>query len=461
MTRWAVAITLVVGCGRIGFDPGEPDAHVEPLPAPELASVIQLDVAGNQAVHALAATGNDGVVAGGDTDAPADFGGGLLPAFGLEDGWIASFDVGGKHRWSRAFGSAGEDKVFTLTTDDDGNVYVAGRAGGPIDFGGGVLTFGGGASDIFIASYDPDGAHRWSRMYGTAGVGEIGFGLAFRAGRIYMTGWFENTITFDDGARASADGQDVFVAAFDPDGVVQRSWRFGGMGLDQGQKIAIDAAGDVVIAGLFVDSIDFGAGPVPAVDSHDAFVVRFAPDGAVRWSKVSGAGGSDQAIGVSSGPAGEAYATGILSTSIDFGLGPLVATAGEDGYVVAFDAAGQPRWNYTLAGNDDDDKLHEARVGPDGVLVVTGWFTGAASLAGTALAPRGVTDCVLAGFAPDGTHVWSRVFGGPGAERAVALDLAPDGSIWIGGERSGTADFGDGAVRTAVGIDAFVLRLTR
>ena len=60
----------------------------------------------------------------------------------------------GKHLWSKRFGDAGTQAANAIAADASGNVIVAGRFEGTVDFGGGALT-SAGLSDIFIVKFKP------------------------------------------------------------------------------------------------------------------------------------------------------------------------------------------------------------------------------------------------------------------------------------------------------------------
>jgi hypothetical protein len=72
-----------------------------------------------------------------------------------------------RHIWSRSFGDSDDDIGRAVAVDGSGNVILTGWFEGAVDFGGGLLT-SVGDRDIFLAKYDMDGNHIWSRAYGGA-----------------------------------------------------------------------------------------------------------------------------------------------------------------------------------------------------------------------------------------------------------------------------------------------------
>lgn len=102
--------------------------------------------------------------------------------------------------------------------DAAGNVYLAGEFRGTVDFGGGPLTAAGGTNDIFVVSLEPSGAYRWSRRAGGGGV-DRATGIAAAAdGTLAVTGSFHGGGDFGGGPLMYAGAEDIFVASFQANG---------------------------------------------------------------------------------------------------------------------------------------------------------------------------------------------------------------------------------------------------
>ena len=91
---------------------------------------------------------------------------GVEAAAGETDVFIASYDPAGNHRWSKGFGSTSYEYGYGVATDGGGNVYITGYYYNSVNFGGGALT-SNGSGDIFLASFTSGGTHRWSKGFGS------------------------------------------------------------------------------------------------------------------------------------------------------------------------------------------------------------------------------------------------------------------------------------------------------
>lgn len=436
-------------------DAAMPDAG-GPRELPAVAWVATPSSPGIQSAVAIDADPAGNVVVGGYTVGPADLGGGVLPAYGLDDAFVASYAPDGSHRWSRVLGSANVDRVWDLAIDAAGNVYVAGSYFETVETGGGPLT-SNGDRDGFVISYDARGAFRWAVTIG-ATLGDIAFGIDVdSAGNVYVNGWFYETFDLGSGPVTATDNQDIYVASFTSDGAIRYARAFGGMGIDQSQKIAVNAAGEAAIGGLFSGVTNLGAGAVPTAGGRDAFVLRADGTGAPRWSRTFGAEGTDEAHGIAIDEASDVYVSGTFEATVDFGSATRSSAGMGDAYLAAFAGDGTPRWVSTFGGSSTDI-LSRVVAAPGGVLVAGGQFGGTVTVGSTTLSAAGGIDGILLAYDRDGTLLWTLTVGGPSGQDVRDVAVGLDGRVYVAGVFYDTVDFGTGPI-TANSADLFVLVL--
>jgi len=95
-----------------------------------------------------------------------NFGGGNLNNVGSNDIFIAKLrSNNGSHIWSKSFGSTSNDQPNEFAIDSFDNIIIIGSFSGNINFGGGILS-SAGLSDIFVAKFDSNGNHIFSKRFG-------------------------------------------------------------------------------------------------------------------------------------------------------------------------------------------------------------------------------------------------------------------------------------------------------
>ncbi len=309
----------------------------------------------------------------------------------------------GTYLWSRGFGSSTlSDGAAAMGVDvTSGDVVLTGSFRGPTDFGGGPVT--AGSYEVFVAKYaGGDGAYLWARHFGSATGSGIGEDVAVAAdGDIVVTGQLTGTVDFGGGGLASAGFRDVFVLDLGgSDGRHLWSRRFGGAGYDNGTSVALDASGDAVVAGLFTGSVSFGDA---ILAGGGTFLAKYSgTDGAHLWSeRFDGAAGAvPLAPRVSVDSLGDVVMAGPFSGTTDFGGGALMSAGLNDAFVGKFSGAdGMHRWSRRFGGAGDDWASGVA-TDASGRIFVTDYFTAGADFGAGPLPNLGGQDVFLLFLGP-------------------------------------------------------------
>src|SRR5206468_12013956 len=141
-------------------------------------------------------------------------------------------------------------------------LLVTGRFNGTIDFGNGALGSAGGF-DVFLAKLDPNGIAIWSKRFGDLENEQEPFGVTTdRSNNVLLTGRFKGAMDFGGGPLASAGQDDGFLAKFDPAGGHLWSRSFGDTGSQRGQAVAAEANNEILLVGSTRGTVDCGGGPL-------------------------------------------------------------------------------------------------------------------------------------------------------------------------------------------------------
>jgi hypothetical protein len=313
---------------------------------------------------------------------------------GDRDAFLLKYDATGALVWQRTYGTpptipflrADEFAQGVAAAPDGSAVYIAGQ-------------FGNGS--VFLVKFDPDGGLVWQRTWGDNGNFTNGVAVA-ADGSVYLTG---GSSTYDVGQG------DVFVAKFNADGVLQWDLTWGGFGFDAGRDIAVDATGNVFIAGETSSFV-----------GNDAFLLKVSSTGAVLWQRdwgtLDGDGfpGLTAAYGVGTGPDGSIYITG---NAFDTGASANVI-------LVKFDTNGNVVWQGI--GGPGFGSGADVAVAADGQLFVTGNVSieTREGFGGHAF---------VAEYQPDGKKKKAIAWGGAVNESAsgASIAISADGSIAVAG----------------------------
>jgi gliding motility-associated-like protein len=266
---------------------------------------------------------------------------GMIGRGSLNDAFIKKVSTDGNLIWTKYFsGSSPNCKVRAVKTDAAGNVYSTGFFGSntgsnPVDFDPGFAVYnltGFGGTDIFVSKINKDGDFVWAKQIGGTLL-EEGSGLALDAlGNVIISGFFTGKIDADPGAgiynfNAFGD-EDIFVAKLNVSGDLLWARQMGGLDNEEGNSIAVDAAGNIYTTGHFYGIADFD--PATTVNNissagfSDIFISKLDGNGNFRWVQQIGGAQYDWSYAITVDATGNIITTGYFDDVVDFDAGPAV-----------------------------------------------------------------------------------------------------------------------------------------
>jgi hypothetical protein len=388
-----------------------------------------------------------------------------LGGSGSGDGFLIKLDSAGDPAWGLQFGDSDAQEVDAVAVDSIGNVVIGGRSGSPITFGTTMVPAG-----LFVAKFDTDGQLLWGKglTSSTGCVGSDSFlhSVAITPQKdVVVAGYYCGQLDLGDGPVGSYMGsRDGFVAklrASDGSGkVADGSWGkvFGDEKLQSANRVAVDAMGNILVAGDFQGVMDIGLGQMTSAGGYDAFLAKLKPDGTPLWyDTINAPSGDQQAVGLAVDGAGAAILTGTFTSQIAFGFGPIDAVGTDaNGYVIKYGTDNSYQWNKILPTGIPYGVATDGQAD----VILAGVFSGSLDLGAGALNAVSL-DMFVAKLKADGTVIWNRRFGDPtapllGFQASVAANSA--GESMVTSFMKGTVDLGRGPLSSMGGIDIFVAK---
>lgn len=282
--------------------------------------------------YAVATDGSDEIFVAGST-------------FTLDEGtdtWLRHYNAAGDPVWTRTFDgtASGADQASGVAVDGAGNVVVVG-----------YTTSSGSSRDIWIRKYNAGGTTQWTDTVSSGGSNnEEGHGITTDAmGNVIATGYL----------WAGGDAQDIWVRKYDADGDVQWTQSYGGAagGRDEGNGVAADSAGNVVVVGHETTGTE-----------RDIWVRKYDAAGSEVWTQTYNApqNENDSARGVAIDGDDAVIVAGSVSGGVQF----------DNIWVRKYDSDGNELWTSTYNADPDpgfgSDVANGVAVDPDGNIAVGG-----------------------------------------------------------------------------------------
>ncbi len=306
---------------------------------------------------------------------------------------------------------------------------------------------------------------------------DLGYDVALdNAGNAYLTG-VTQSLTFPRSAGAIQTtlrgGTDAFVTKLNVSISSQKivySTYLGGISVDEGYGIAIDASSNAYVTGYTTSNNFPGTPPLTYNGAKDAFIAKLNPSGtALLYSRYLGGSGDDFGEAVQINAAGQAYVSG-WTESTNFPVNNAVQatkSGGRDAFITKFNADASGRVFSSYLGGIGTDEAKNIFVDASDQVYIAGYtessnfptvFAFQSSFGG------GTSDGFLTKLTSGGAYVYSTFFGGSGSDSVTGVAVDALGSPHIVGWTSSTsATFPLSAAplqgENAGGEDAFLAQL--
>jgi hypothetical protein len=436
--------------------------------AQEFAWARQLGGNGVDEGNGVAVDGRGNVLTVGDFEGTVDFdpGPGVfnLASAGVLDAFVSKLDAAGNLLWARRLGGASSDSANAVAVDSTGGILTLGTFVGTVDFDPGPGVFdltAPGEWGVFISKLDADGNFVWAKQLSGATGALRASGIAVDSGGnvVTLTSFATpGTIDADPGPGTfflSDTGGQVLVSKLDSDGnfvwagqVAGSLWIDGTPGAEA-SGVAVDAGGNVLATGVFLQTADFDPGPgtftLTPAGSYDGFLLKLDAGGSLLWVRQLGGLGEDWASGVAVDGDGNVYSVGYFERTVDFDPGP-----------------------DTFELNSALGTHFNLKLDPDGSFVRANQQQGSCGFGACGIAVNAAGDVAtvdLAGvtaFDAGGSLRWQGGFEGGLIVITSGVALDPHGNLTIVGWFAGTVDFNPGPgtnALTANNTDAFLVTL--
>jgi len=292
----------------------------------------------------------------------------------------------------------GEGGAYAVTQTTDFGYFVVGYSGGI------------GGSDVYVVAADQYGEESWTQLFGGTDD-DCGYGVAtFTDGGVLAAGWLVTGGNAEVALHSNmANGDQRWIRVY------------GGSQDEIAYSVARNSDGGFVVAG---ETYSFGAG------APNMYVLRIDSLGDTLWTRTYGGANEDCARSAQQ-TADSGFIICGKTLSYGAGLGDI--------YLVKIEADGDTAWTRTYGGARADEGWSVRQTVDDGYVI-----TGSTNSFGA-----GGADIYLVKTGANGDTVWTRTFGGAGADVGCSVQQTSDSGYIIGGT------FGTG------GLDACLIKTDR
>jgi hypothetical protein len=273
---------------------------------------------------------------------------GITNSFGAGsyDVYLVKTDANGDVEWTKTYGGSGWDEGWSIEPTADGGYIIVGWTD----------SYGAGQDDIYLLKTDADGDTLWTKTYGGS-FDDIGRSVK----QTYDGGYIIAGCADPYGAY----DLDVYLVKTDEDGNGLWTKIYGGpSALDGTRAVQVTPDSCYLFAGW---TATFGT-----AGSEDVWLLKTDAEGDTIWTKTYGGADWEEARSMQSTTDGGYIITGVTCS---FGAG------GSDVYLIKTDADGDTLWTRTYGGTGDDYGNYVQQTTDDGYIITgytqsygPGWF---------------------------------------------------------------------------------------
>jgi hypothetical protein len=328
-------------------------------------------------------------------------------------------DINPAYEWIRFIGTEKNERSFSATADEAGNVYVASNS-----FDSDTIRIGSVINQIFISKIDADGNLIWQFDLETEPYSAAESILLDGAGNIFVAGtsvdtWGDPIVPYHENGDKY---DDFFLAKFNPDGTML--WNtFIGTSQDEFFPLLANSPD----GGVYT----FGYGADYTQQIFDApFLAKVNSRGEQEWTQAFGtfsASNNILLILIQTDALGNVYVAG--NSDSNWG-NPILAPAGmDDCFIAKFDPNGVMLWN-SFIGGENNDGPNTLLVDGDGSIYLAGESE---SSWGEPVYPyTGSMEGFVAKLDPNGNLLWNTFMGEATGEDSVSsLDMDAANNIYL------------------------------
>jgi len=347
--------------------------------------------------------------------------------------------------WAIQAGGIGNDDVYALVTDNQGNQYITGSFSGTITFGAISITSNVG-TDLYVAKIDRTGNYLWVVSPGGTDF-ERGRGIAVdEDSNVYITGSFLGIASFGTTSLISSglSYTDMFVSKLDTNGNWIWAVKAGGQLVDVGYDLVVDSMSNVCITGQFMGTAYFGSNILEGYGDNDIFVAKLDNNGNWLWAQKAGGPSTDEGNGIAVDANCNIYLSGYFKWACTVGSMSLNTNGNQytDVLVAKIDSNGNWLWA-KKAGGTYDDRAVDIALDTYSNVYIAGMFKNDAPFGSVYLQSNSYGDIFVAKLNTNGAWNWAVKAGSVWSDTVNGIAVDEYANLYLTGSLSEITNFGD------------------
>jgi hypothetical protein len=371
-----------------------------------------------------------------------------ITAAGSSDIFVAQYDEEGNIIDLWQGGGKRNDEAFCMAVSKNNDVLIGGIITDTVTMGN--LYSPGRGQRLFVAKLGTSGDFSWMSTLVSSNASL--FLLATDSnGKIYAAGAFNDNLSAGGFTLNSQGGQDIFLARFNSEGVIEHLTAFGGIGNDIPSAFSMTESGQILLAGSSTHPGSFQGiplDPVSAPYQTGSFIAALDENFNYSWKTQILSSEYINLSGLGTDPQGNIYAGGSFGFNMAL-ADTVIATKGvTDGFIIKYDMSGSVLWSRSI-GSWYYNYVNDLAVDKYGRAVISGSLGDTLEIDGLIL--NGDANSAMAiQFSPKGKALWADCITGSGRNFNDNVVFDKNANLFLAGSFTNTIEK-DTATYTSTG----------
>ena len=263
--------------------------------------------------------------------------------------------------WARAIhGPTDEDEIDAIASDSEASVYISGKYEDTLFINEYEDTLiSSGMADIMLIKYDSSGNMLWYKNYGGSGEDNTFDADCDTENNLIISGYFQDTLIFDNDTLISNGGFDAFFVKLDPLGEVVWAKSYGGTGDEGANEVSISMSNQIISCIDSDNNFYLDTFYVENTGNRDAYIISMSDEGEVDWYRAVGGTGGARSKSVAVDLDGNVFYGGDFfgdNYVVDeFGVEHSLIYVGErDAFISCWNFNGDLKWHKAWGGSGNE-----------------------------------------------------------------------------------------------------------
>lgn len=295
----------------------------------------------------------------------------------LDGSYIQKLNSEGGFMWANAYGNTGSNTIKSVDTDAFGNVYVAGRFQGTVDFDtseGEAILETESTIDLnaYVLKLDRSGAFEWVKRFG--GLATSPVAITVNDAQLCVVGQHNGTGDFDPSDEEFILSTDLgtegmFSLKLDSEGTFEWARHLSSPSYIESRAAVMDSYGKLYVAGNFSSTVNFATSEELEIssqnDTPDIFLLQYDAAGELNWATSYGGNDFDRVRSLVLDDSHALHMSGTFKEEISFAEESYTAEAAQDTYILKFNAteggvalAEWAKESFAIYPNPSSGRLH-------------------------------------------------------------------------------------------------------